>query len=236
MTGLPRKYCPKRTLCPVSSVKRVSSGKGRTTCGYYEYPKGDKIIYATTEGEPNGGGKCPPPPDQSKGYTWSIYPGYDIVEANPDGSNAHPIITGRGYDAEMTWCHKGGKAVFTEASVTEAYLVKANLARAKLLGVNLIKANLTGASLAQVNLTGANLIGANFTDANLTSANLTGANLTKANLASANLTETNLTGANLNGANLARRYHHAEVREHGRGHCPLEAGRRSWSRRTRVPK
>ncbi|HEX7192174.1 MAG TPA: M20/M25/M40 family metallo-hydrolase [Thermoanaerobaculia bacterium] len=94
-------------------LKRVSSGKGRTTCGYYEYPKGDKIIYATTEGEVSGDGKCPPPADQSKGYTWSIYPGYDIVEANPDGSNAHPLIVDPGYDAEMTWCHQGGKAIFT---------------------------------------------------------------------------------------------------------------------------
>ena len=91
-------------------MKRVSSGKGRTTCGYYEYPKGDRIIYATTEG---AAAACPPPPDRSKGYTWAIYPGYDIVEANPDGSNAHSLMTVAGYDAEMTWCHKGGKAVFT---------------------------------------------------------------------------------------------------------------------------
>jgi Tol biopolymer transport system component len=91
-------------------LKRVSSGKGRTTCGYYEYPKGDRIVYATTEKDR---GTCPPPPDRSKGYTWAIYPGYEIVEANPDGSNAHPLITSAGYDAEMTWCHKGGKAVFT---------------------------------------------------------------------------------------------------------------------------
>jgi Tol biopolymer transport system component len=91
-------------------LKRVSSGKGRTTCGYFEYPKGDHIIYSTTEKDR---GVCPPPPDRSKGYTWAIYPGYDIVEADPDGSNEHPLITAAGYDAEMTWCHKGGKAVFT---------------------------------------------------------------------------------------------------------------------------
>ncbi len=112
-------------------LKRVSSGKGRTTCGYYEYPKGDKIIYATTEGEPNGGGKCPPPPDQSKGYTWSIYPGYDIVEANPDGSNPHPIVEGRGYDAEMTWCHKGGKAVYTSVRDGDLDLYEYNAADGK---------------------------------------------------------------------------------------------------------
>jgi Tol biopolymer transport system component len=113
-------------------LKRVSSGKGRTTCGYYEYPKGDKIIYSTTEGEPNGGGKCPPPADQSKGYTWSIYPGYDIVEANPDGSDAHSIVVGRGYDAEMTWCHKGGKAVFTSVRNGDLDLYEYNAADGKI--------------------------------------------------------------------------------------------------------
>lgn len=111
--------------------KRVSSGKGRTTCGYFEYPKGDKIIYATTEREPRGDGKCPPPPDQSKGYTWSIYPGYDIVEANPDGSNDHPIVEGRGYDAEMTWCHQGGKAIFTSVRDGDLDLYEYNAADRK---------------------------------------------------------------------------------------------------------
>ncbi len=91
-------------------TKLVSSGKGRTTCGYYRYPQGDRIIYATTEG---GSQDCPPRPDMSKGYVWPVYPSFDIVEANVDGSNATKITTTNGYDAEMTWCHKGGKMVFT---------------------------------------------------------------------------------------------------------------------------
>lgn len=93
-------------------TKLVSSGKGRTTCGYYRWPQGDKIIYATTE---SGGAECPPKPDYSHGYVWPVYPTFDIVEANPDGTNAKPLITGTGYDAEMTWCHTGGKAVFTSS-------------------------------------------------------------------------------------------------------------------------
>jgi Tol biopolymer transport system component len=91
-------------------TKLVSSGKGRTTCGYYRYPQGDRIVYATTEG---GSTDCPPKPDMSKGYVWPVYPSFDIVEANPDGSNPKRITTASGYDAEMTWCHKGGKMVFT---------------------------------------------------------------------------------------------------------------------------
>jgi Tol biopolymer transport system component len=90
--------------------KLVSSGKGRTTCGYYSYPKGERIVYATTE---SGGEACPPKPDYSKGYVWPVYSSFEIVEANPDGTGTKPLITGKGYDAEFTWCHKGGKAIFT---------------------------------------------------------------------------------------------------------------------------
>lgn len=91
-------------------TKLVSSGKGRTTCGYYRYPQGDRIIYATTEG---GSTECPPKPDMSKGYVWPVYSSFDIVEANADGSNAKKITSTNGYDAEMTWCHQGGKMVYT---------------------------------------------------------------------------------------------------------------------------
>ena len=91
-------------------TKRVSDGNGRTTCGYFSWPKGDRIIYSSTAAESVD---CPAPPDFSHGYVWAVYPGYDIYEANPDGSNAHRITTTPGYDAEATWCHKGGKFVFT---------------------------------------------------------------------------------------------------------------------------
>ncbi|HEX3069884.1 MAG TPA: M28 family peptidase [Thermoanaerobaculia bacterium] len=91
-------------------TKLVSSGKGRTTCGYYRYPQGDRIVYATTEG---GDAACPPRPDMSKGYVWPVYKSFDVVEANVDGSNAKKITTAEGYDAEMTWCHRGGKMIFT---------------------------------------------------------------------------------------------------------------------------
>ncbi|MCI0658564.1 MAG: M28 family peptidase [Acidobacteria bacterium] len=90
--------------------KRVSSGKGRTTCGYFDYPEADRIVYATTEG---GGEACPQPPDYSQGYVWALYDTYDIVEAKPDGSGARRLTTTPGYDAEGTWCPRGGKMIFT---------------------------------------------------------------------------------------------------------------------------
>jgi Tol biopolymer transport system component len=92
--------------------KRVSSGKGRTTCGYFMYPKGDRIIYASTEAVSDA---CPTPPDRTKGYVWAVYPSFDIYEANADGSNAHRLTNEPGYDAEATVCAKGGKFIFTSA-------------------------------------------------------------------------------------------------------------------------
>ena len=66
-------------------AKRVSSGKGRTTCGYFRWPQGNRIIFASTEA---AGEACPPTPDQSKGYVWPLYDTYDLWEASPEALGA----------------------------------------------------------------------------------------------------------------------------------------------------
>ena len=91
-------------------VRMVSTGRGRTTCGYFDYPAGKRIIFSSTH---EAGDSCPPPPDRSHGYVWAIYNSYDIYEANPDGSGLKPLVHSPGYDAEATWCPGGGKFVFT---------------------------------------------------------------------------------------------------------------------------
>jgi len=90
--------------------RRVSSGKGRTTCGYFDYPEGDRIVYATTEAS---GEACPPAADRSRGYVWAIYPGFELYESAPDGTGARRLTQSDGYDAEATWCGRGGRLVFT---------------------------------------------------------------------------------------------------------------------------
>lgn len=92
-----------------SGTKRVSTGKGRTTCSYFL--KGDKrILYASTH---LGGDAPPPPPDQSAGYVWAVYPTYDIFTARPDGTDLKRLTTKDGYDAEGTVSPDGKKIVFT---------------------------------------------------------------------------------------------------------------------------
>jgi TolB protein len=92
-----------------SDVHMVSNGKGRTTCGYF-YPDGRTILYSSTY---LADAQCPPRPDYSKGYTWAVYPGFDIFAANPDGSGLMQLTNTPGYDAEATISEDGKKIVFT---------------------------------------------------------------------------------------------------------------------------
>jgi Tol biopolymer transport system component len=88
----------------------VSTGRGRTTCGYYFYPGAERLLFASTHA---AGDACPPPPDMSKGYVWRIDPGYDIWTAKPDGSDLKRLTDSPGYDAEATVCPVDGRIVFT---------------------------------------------------------------------------------------------------------------------------
>jgi len=92
-----------------SDLRRVSTGEGRTTCGYYS-PDGSTIIYASTH---LGARECPPVPDQSLGYVWPLYRSFDIFAANTDGTDLHRLTDADGYDAEGTVSPDGGKIVFT---------------------------------------------------------------------------------------------------------------------------
>jgi len=92
-----------------SQQRLASTGKGRTTCGYF-LKDGKNIVYASThEASP----ACPPPPDRSKGYLWGVFAGYDIYVSALDGSNLKKLTGAKGYDAEATVNFKGNKLVYT---------------------------------------------------------------------------------------------------------------------------
>jgi len=91
-----------------SDLRRVSSGQGRTTCGFFT-PDGREIVYASTHG---AGAACPARPDMSRGYVWPIYQGYDIYRAHADGSGLRNLTRSPGYDAEPT-VGPDGRIVFT---------------------------------------------------------------------------------------------------------------------------
>ncbi len=92
-----------------SDQHMVSTGKGRTTCGYF-LAGGHDILYASTH---LAGEACPPEADHSKGYVWAVYPGYDIFRAHDDGSGLTRLTSAEGYDAEATVNWKTGKVIYT---------------------------------------------------------------------------------------------------------------------------
>lgn len=92
-----------------SDQRMVSTGKGRTTCGYF-LSDNKHIVYGSTH---EGGESCPPPADRSKGYVWAVYPSYDIFLATDAGKLVRKLTDAPGYDAEATINWKTKKIVYT---------------------------------------------------------------------------------------------------------------------------
>ncbi|WP_460557758.1 TolB family protein [Ferruginibacter profundus] len=91
---------------------KVSTGKGRTTCGFFT-KDGKHIIYASTH---LGADTCPPVPDRKKygnKYIWPLYDSYDIFMAGLDGKIVKQLTTSKGYDAEATLSPDGKKMIYT---------------------------------------------------------------------------------------------------------------------------
>lgn len=91
------------------ATTRVSTGRGRCTCGYF-YDHDRRILFASTHLDSDS---CPPRPDYSKGYVWAVSPGYDLFTAKPDGSDLQRLTDHPGYDAEATLSTDGQWILFT---------------------------------------------------------------------------------------------------------------------------
>lgn len=89
-------------------VRMLSTGTGRTTCGYY-YPSDDRILYSSTH---HLDAACPPRPDRSQGYVWPLFD-YTIFGADADGNNLQPLTDAPGYNAEATISPDGKTIIFT---------------------------------------------------------------------------------------------------------------------------
>jgi Tol biopolymer transport system component len=101
----------------------VSTGKGRTTCGYF-LPDNEHILYASTH---LAGDACPPDVDHSKGYVWAVYPGYDIFVAKADGTDPTRLTSANGYDAEATVNMKTKRIIYTSMASGDLDLWTMNL-------------------------------------------------------------------------------------------------------------
>ena len=112
-----------------SGARLVSTGRGRTTCGYFLAD--GRVVYASTH---PGGDACPVTAASLTGrYVWDVFPSYDIYVADADGSDPEVLVGGAGYDAEMTVSPDGRYAVFTSTRSGDLELWRLDLETGDLL-------------------------------------------------------------------------------------------------------
>jgi Tol biopolymer transport system component len=107
---------------PTGQEKRVSTGKGRTTCAFF-HPTENKIIYASSHLDPNRDAEADKEikkilearknPGARRGYSWAFDPFMDIFELNLDTNELKQLTSVAGYDAEGSYSHDGKKIVFS---------------------------------------------------------------------------------------------------------------------------
>jgi TolB protein len=110
--------------------KLVSTGKGRTTCGFF-MKNGKHVIYASTHlASPD----CPPVPDRAQygnKYIWPLYRSMDIFMADLNGKIVKQLTTADGYDAEATISPDGKTMVYTSTKDGDLELYLMNLKTGK---------------------------------------------------------------------------------------------------------
>jgi Tol biopolymer transport system component len=105
-----------------SDMRRISNGKGRTTCGYF-IESDARVIYASTQAH---AAACPARPDDSMGYVWPL--GHlELYTANPDGSDTRQVTDNGAYNAEATASPDGSRVIFTSTMDGDVELYTMNV-------------------------------------------------------------------------------------------------------------
>ena len=104
-------------------VNRLSTGVGKTTCGWI-HPDGKRALFATTQFDEEAKAKMEAElafraSGKKKRYQWDYDPNYDIVETDMANGGYKRLTNVRGYDAEGAYSPDGSKVVF--ASNRRAY-------------------------------------------------------------------------------------------------------------------
>ncbi len=101
-------------------AKRVSTGRGRTTCSFFS-PDGKRILFASSHRDPQlekteADERKQQAEDKAQGirrrYKWDFDPFMDIFEADLDGSHLRQLTTTAGYDAEGAYSADGKRIAF----------------------------------------------------------------------------------------------------------------------------
>ncbi|MEX2118274.1 MAG: biopolymer transporter Tol [Pirellulales bacterium] len=116
--------------------KRISTGRGRTTCSYFS-PDGTRLLFASSHLDPKLSEteeleRRRQADDAASGrrrrYDWSFDPHYDIFEADLDGNVLRRLTNAPGYDAEGAWSPDGTQIAFasTRDGDPDLYLMDAD--------------------------------------------------------------------------------------------------------------
>lgn len=95
---------------------RVSPGKGKTTCGFFQ-PGTDRVLFASTHADPEALAKQKAELEfrasgKQRRYAWDYDETFDIFSAKQDGSDPVNLTHSPGYDAEGSSSPDGKQIVF----------------------------------------------------------------------------------------------------------------------------
>lgn len=119
------------------SFRRISPGKGRTTCAFFR-PDGKKVIFASSHEDPDVLGtqaaEIKRREEEAKTktrrrYSWDFDPHMKIYEANPDGTELKCLTPwAKVYTAEGSYSADGKEIVFSSGSAgnVEIYTMNAD--------------------------------------------------------------------------------------------------------------
>jgi len=91
-----------------SELKRVSDGRGKSTCGWF-LPGSTRLFFSSSTAHADA---CPARPDPSKGYVWMLDP-YDLYTVGRDGTGQARLTNYDVYTAEAVLSPDGKRIVFT---------------------------------------------------------------------------------------------------------------------------
>ncbi|MDF1666133.1 MAG: M28 family peptidase [Planctomycetota bacterium] len=97
-----------------SEQRMVSTGKGKTTCAYFNPANPKEFLFASTHLDQTTWG---PVKKKSRGYTWDFDGSMDIFLArSSDGKIIKRLTSVKGYDAEGSYSPDGKQIVYTSTS------------------------------------------------------------------------------------------------------------------------